>query len=209
MYLIALNLRGMQVAVIGGGKVAARKIPLLVQAGADVTVISPDDISSEIEVYISDWIKAPYSVEFLDNAEFALVFAATDDAELNEQIRLDAQARGSWVNVVSNSENSDFHNVSVLQKSPISIGISTGGTSPALLTLIKQRIEKVITDEIVLLANWLHDLRRSIPQKLPTQAARQALYKQIVHSDVLSILEEGSPIDAQQRFDQIVREHLT
>jgi len=211
MYLIALNLHAMQVAIIGGGKVAARKIPRLLEAGAMVTVISPDADPTIVAFAKGGnirWEKRHYAIEFLDQANFVLVFAATDDPELNEQIRLDAQARGCWVNVASSSENSDFHNVSTVKKHLISIGISTGGTSPALLKLIKQRIEQVITDEIALLAEWLKELRQSLPDKLPTQVARQAVYNQIVESDVLSMLEDGNHEKAKQHFHEIVREHL-
>src|SRR5688572_16471075 len=130
-YPVMLNLTGKAVVVVGGGKIAARKIARLIEADAVVTVISPKVVMS-IKHHVR-WLKQPYSMNTLSRCYPVLVFAATESEQINRQIAADSRRIGAWVNVLSESGESDFHNVAVIEHPPLTIGISTNGTSPALL----------------------------------------------------------------------------
>jgi siroheme synthase-like protein len=101
-----------------------------------------------------DWMQERYQTDALFVYKPKIVFAATNDCELNDKITSDARKIGAWVNNASDSENSDFHTVATIEKYPIRVGISTNAKSPALTKVLKQRIEQTISDDIVQLATW-------------------------------------------------------
>ena len=210
-YLVALNLQHKSVLVIGGGEVATRKIRGLIEAEAQVTVISPQ-VCEAIRLFANEgqlcWLDGIYRSEVLDSVKPILVIAATNDPNVNADILRDAQARHILANNVSSSENSDFNNVATIDREPIQIGISSGGASPALVKLLKQEIGQIIDDAYTLLVQWLDGIRHQFEQIIPAQADRQALYQEIVTSDVLALLRTGDVIQARTRFDAIVLSHL-
>lgn len=210
-YMVALHLQHKNVLVVGGGKVATRKIRGLIEAEAQVTVISPQ-VSEAIRLFANEgqlcWLDSIYRSEILDSVKPMLVIAATDDANVNTDILRDAQARHILANNVTSSENSDFTNMATVDREPIQIGICSGGASPALVKLLKQEIGQIIDDAYTLLAQWLDGVRHQVEHVIPAQADRQALYQEIVTSDVLALLRTGDVIQARARFDAIVLSHL-
>lgn len=206
MALAALNLRGKRIAIIGAGTVATRKLSHLLNQGAIIRIISPA-ISEAIQLQVSNgqiqWIQECYSAESLIAFQAQIVFAATDDAELNHKIADDARKIGAWVNNASDSADSDFHTLATIEKEPIRIGISTQGTSPALVKMIKERIEQAIGDDLLQLAGWLAEIRPTTKDKLATQSERQELFRAIVASDILGLLREGKTDDARARFESL------
>lgn len=136
MYPVMLNLVGQPVAVVGGGKVATRKITTLLAAGAQVTVISPQ-LAPQIPQNQVRWLAQPYRRELVQ--AMVLIIACTDQPALNAQIRREAQP-GQWVNNTSDHRDSDFYNVAQVQQGPVTIAISTGGHSPQLAKKLKQAL---------------------------------------------------------------------
>ncbi len=127
MYPITVNLKNKKVLIIGGGKIAARKIKGLLGEGAHITIVSPS-LHSEIDEKCVTWLKKEY--ESTDITPIVqLIFACTDDKSLNEKILKDALP-SQLVNVVSNKETSDFYNMSMIKHQGLKIGISTEGASP-------------------------------------------------------------------------------
>ena len=210
-YLVALNLQHQSVLVVGGGAVATRKVRGLIDADAQITVISPR-VSETIRLFANmgqlAWMDSIYRSEVLDSVKPILVIAATDDPNVNADILRDAQARHILANNVSSSESSDFTNVATIDREPIQIGISSGGASPALVHHIKREINEVVDEGYALLAQWLDEVRHQVEQIIPAQADRQALYQDIVTSDVLALLHTGDVIKARAKFDAIVVSHL-
>ena len=206
-YPVMLNLEGKSVVVVGGGKIAARKISHLVDAEAVVTVISPK-ISITLKSYVQHnqirWLKQPYSFNTLSRCYPVLVFAATDSELLNRQIAADSRRIGAWANSVSASQDSDFHNTAVIEQYPLTIGISTNGTSPALLKMIKAQIEKAVGEHLQILSQWLGEVRPDIKANIESQAERHNFYEQLVQSDVLDLLQAGEVEAARAKFNALV-----
>ena len=140
-YPVFLNLKGKRTVVIGGGKVAERKILTLLKADADITVVSPE-ITKKIEgEKLKGGIKhvcRQYRKSDLKNA--FLVIAATDSQIMNEQVSKDAPC---LLNVVDTPHLCNFIVPSVMKRGPLTIAISTSGISPALLKLIRKELEKM------------------------------------------------------------------
>lgn len=140
MYPIMVNIEHKPVVVIGGGRVAARKIKSLLAEGAVVTVVSPK-LLTEISREKINWLDRSYQTGDLKGAK--LVFACTDDPQVNAQIMKDSDP-SQMVNNTGDKINSDFYNVAITQKEGLSVMISTNGVSPSRSKEIRQKIEQFL-----------------------------------------------------------------
>ena len=140
MYPVMINIREKKVVVVGGGKVAARKIKTLLAEQAAVTVVSPT-LHADIPQAEIQWLARPYQTGDLEGAK--LVFACTDQAEVNCQIMEDA-APSQLVNNTGDKTFSDFYNVAIARKKDVSVMISTNGLSPSRSKEIRKKIEAIL-----------------------------------------------------------------
>ena len=140
MYPVMINIREKKVVVVGGGKVAARKIKTLLAEQAAVTVVSPT-LHADIPQAEIQWLARPYQTGDLEGAK--LVFACTDQAEVNRQIMEDA-APSQLVNNTGDKTFSDFYNVAIARKKDVSVMISTNGLPPSRSKEIRKKIEAIL-----------------------------------------------------------------
>lgn len=211
-YPILLHLQDKQVAVIGGGAVATRKVKHLLAAGARVLVISPTATDEILEWHSQsqiEFMQTAYRRDMLKEHMPLLVIAATDDAGVNQIVAQDAQRIRALCNVVNDSGvDSDFSNMAVLDRAPLTIALSSNGASPALTRRLKQQLEQAIGAEYGILSEWLGELRQLPPDQLQSPAARRALYQRILDSDILALLRADQPESARQIFADIVKREL-
>jgi siroheme synthase-like protein len=138
-YPVFLDLAGVPVLVVGGGPVALRKIVGLTEADAVVTVIAPE-VAEGIERIgaLAAVERRPYARG--DLAGFRLVITATSDAAVNAQVAADAREAGVFVNSADDPENCTFILPAIARRGPITVAVSTGGTSPALAGRLRDDI---------------------------------------------------------------------
>lgn len=144
LYPLFMDLAGWRCVVVGGGKVARRKARKLLEAGADVAVISPE-ITHEIEALPIEMLRRGYAEGDLAGA--FLAFAATDVREVNAAVVREARERGVPVNVADEPSEGDFALPSTLRRGGLQVAVSTGGASPALARSIRQELEGVFVPE--------------------------------------------------------------
>lgn len=142
MYPVMINIKDKPVVVVGGGKVAARKIRTLLDEGAKVTVVSPD-LNPKISQEEVGWIPRVYQAGDLEGAK--LVLACTDQESVNTQIMLDA-APSQLVNNTGDKHYSDFYNVAMARAKDFSVMISTNGLSAARSKEVRTKLEKILED---------------------------------------------------------------
>jgi siroheme synthase-like protein len=142
-YPIVLDLGGVPVLVVGGGKVAGRKIDGLLAARADVTVVAPfvDDAIRALPVRV---VARPYESSDLDGVR--LVVTATDDPTANDAVATDAKLRGIWVNSADDPANCTFTLPAIARQGVVTVAVSTGGASPALASHLRTEIERWLAD---------------------------------------------------------------
>ena len=140
MYPVMINIREKKVVVVGGGKVAARKIKTLLAEQAAVTVVSPT-LHADIPQAEVQWLARSYQTGDLEGAK--LVFACTDQEEVNRQIMEEA-APSQLVNNTGDKTFSDFYNVAIARKKDVSVMISTNGLSPSRSKEIRKKIEAIL-----------------------------------------------------------------
>ncbi len=211
-YPILLQLQDRQVAVIGGGAVATRKVQRLLHAGARVLVISPV-VSPELTRLANEsrieLIRSEYRRDMLNEYMPMLVIATTDNESANQIVAQDAQRIRALTNVANGSgDDSDFSNMAVIDRSPLTIALSSNGASPALLRRLKKQLERAIGDEYAILSEWLGELREPLKDQLDSQMQRRELYRRVLDSDALSQLRAGKPECARRIFDEIVSREL-
>jgi precorrin-2 dehydrogenase/sirohydrochlorin ferrochelatase len=157
LYPIFLDLSGRRCVVVGGGEVANRKARKLLQARAEVVVISPE-VRPELESVAAEVHRRPYEEGDLEGAYLA--FAATDAREVNAAVAAEAKGRGIPVNVADSPSEGDFALPSVLRRGRLQVAVSTGGASPALARRIRGELEELFGPEWAGVVEELHVARR-------------------------------------------------
>ena len=125
---LAVDVEGQNCLVVGGGRVAARKVRTLLAAGARVSVVAPalgDDVRQAVQQGDVRWIEARYDAPRLDGARF--VVAATSDPELNLRIGQEAQQRGVWCCLASPGDRSQVIFPALLEDGDVTIAVHSHG----------------------------------------------------------------------------------
>jgi len=201
VYPVFLDIRGKLCVVVGGGRVARRKVEGLLAAGAAVRVVSPEAdarlaaLGREGKI---EWLTREYAEGDLDKA--FLVFAATDDRRTQELIRRHAEARRQFVNIADDPGRCGFHVPSLFRQGDLTIAVSTSGKSPAVAALIRKELENGYGPEYAVLLEIMALVRQRLGAGENTQEERKKIYKKILHGDILAWIKRG-------RMDK-VRAHL-
>ncbi|GGS99302.1 uroporphyrinogen-III C-methyltransferase [Nonomuraea spiralis] len=153
-YLLGLRLSGRRVLVVGGGRVAQRRVPALLEAGAEVTVVSPgvtpalDDLIAAGRV---TWHARPYAVGDCDGAW--LVQACTDDRSVNTAVAAEAEAKRVWCVRADDKDASAAWTPASGRVDEIGVAVTAGG-DPRRAAGIRDAIVEALRDGTV-------DARRS------------------------------------------------
>lgn len=137
-YPIILDLANKKIAVVGGGKIAARKINSLLAIKVSPTVISPK-LENSIPLEQIHWIQDYYQRKYVMTMD--LIIACTNNLQVNRQIVQEATAC-QLVNDTSEKNYSNFYNMATITQNDLLIGLSTIGKSPAKVKKIKKMLEK-------------------------------------------------------------------
>lgn len=185
-YPAFLNLKNKKAVVVGGGKVAERKIRLLVKAGANVKVISPDitkPLKKLREKGKLKHVNRNYVKRDLKNAY--IVIAATSSAEINTKIAGDSE---NLVNVVDTPSEGNYIVPSVVNRGPLTIAISTEGTSPAISKTIRKEVEKHYSKEFTHYMRFLEVMRGKAVAEITDSNKRRKFLKSLASEELIYIV---------------------
>jgi len=187
-YPVYLNLQKRKAVVIGGGRVAERKVKSLLKAGASVTVISPELTGGLLRLREKGSIRhheRAYRKGDLGNA--LVVIAATDSEAVNTKIAREAPA---LVNVVDVPKLCNFIAPSVVQRGPLNIAISTSGASPALSRSIRRELELLYGPGIALYLAFVGKIRARALREIQDRKRREAFLKRLGSAGMLGLLRK-------------------
>lgn len=171
LYPIFLDLEGRKAVVVGGGKVATRKVRVLQAAGARVHVVGLElDASLETLADITCH-RQPYQPSVLEGAY--IVIACTDDANVNNSVYEDCRARRIWCNVVDDPPRCDFHVPAVVRRGRLQIAVSTGAASPSLAGTIRRRLTEQFGPEFEAWLEALWQARQQAMDRIDDPARRR------------------------------------
>ena len=191
-YPMMVDLAGRRCLVVGGGRVAERKVALLLDCGAEVTVVSPVTTRKIADLAARGAIRlARRTVRSGDVGRAFLAFAATDDAQVNQSVAHDVRKAGGLVNVADAPDACNFLVPSVVRRGDLTIAISTSGGSPALAKRLRQRLEATIGPEYEAFLAALRELRTRAQQAIADPTERQALFRRAVDSDLFEHAARG------------------
>ena len=160
---IFCDLKGRKVVIVGGGRVAERKVSSLIPSGADITLISPEvteRLSELAQKGAINHVKRAFEKGDLEGAW--LVIAATDDGEVQREVFKEAERQRCFCNVVDQPERCSFIVPSLVKRGALSIAISTGGQSPGLARSLRKRLQEEFGQEWGVYVEIIGRLRRVI-----------------------------------------------
>lgn len=202
---VFLKLDDKRCLVVGGGKVAARKIQHLCKAGARIVLVSPevcDEVGNLVDRYAIEYRQRGFLPE--DVHDVALVIAATSDAVLNGRIAALANERNLPVNVVDNPGLCNFIMPSTIDRSPIQVAISTGGASPVLARLLRAKLESLIPSAYGRLAALIDDFRQAVKQRFSTIDERRHFWESVLQGQVAELVFAGNEEKARSELQRVI-----
>jgi uroporphyrin-III C-methyltransferase/precorrin-2 dehydrogenase/sirohydrochlorin ferrochelatase len=142
MYPVMLDVGDRACLVVGGGGVALRKAQGLVEEGARVTVVSPEVVGPLAKMAEQGRLRLELRRYLAGEAvSYALVFAATDDREVNTKVYNDANDAGIWVNVADDPELCSFHLPGRVRRGPLQIAVASAGEAPFAVRRLRQLLD--------------------------------------------------------------------
>jgi len=202
---VFLDLENKKCVIVGGGEVAHRKTKAVLKSGAIVNVIS-----IEFSKKFNDFpetrcflIKEEFDVRHLTDA--TLVIAATDSLSVNKKVANEANKLGIPVNVVDAPSLCSFIMPALIDKSPVIIGISTGGNSPVLTRNIKEIIEVNLPSNIGLLAKMMGSWRQRVKERFNSFDMRLKFWEKLMDSEVPQLVFKNKLVLADQKIQEQLR----
>ena len=174
---VFIDIKEKKCLIIGGGKVAFRKVETLLRYGADVRVIARE-ICDEIRDLLPEEAVRVGLPEEADIRDCVLVIAATASREVNHRFAQMCHSQDILVNVIDAPEECSFIFPAVVVKGDISIGINTGAKSPLVSKKIRQNIEKAVPDYYGEIADQLGELREYVKARFSREADRRRILKE-------------------------------
>ncbi|MFT8736124.1 MAG: siroheme synthase CysG [Zymomonas mobilis] len=173
------DIRQRPVLVVGGGEVAARKVALLKKAGAVVKIVAKAlqaellDLEQKNEI---EWLAQSFLPEQLDDV--FLVIAATDNKVLNQTVYEAAEQRHRLVNVVDDQSKCSFIFPSIVDRSPVTVALSSSGASPVLVRMLREKLEALLPQSLGKMAEIAGKWRSAVKEKLPQIKDRRVFWEE-------------------------------
>lgn len=195
---IFLNICGQQCLVVGGGAVAARKVALLCRAGAIVKVVALE-LHEQLRELAKQEAIIVQQIDFsgIEIKGYRLVIAATNNRCLNEQVYQMAKAHGILVNVADCPQLCDFILPSIVDRSPVVVAVSSGGTSPVLARLLRARLETLIPQSYARLAQFAARYRSRVKQHITEARVRRVFWEKVLQGSIAERIFAGQEAEAE------------
>jgi uroporphyrin-III C-methyltransferase/precorrin-2 dehydrogenase/sirohydrochlorin ferrochelatase len=200
---IFVRLASQPCLVVGAGEVALRKVRLLLQARAQVTVVAPwacpgilDHAAQGRVCYLAQ----AFVPEHLHGRR--LVVVATSDPALNRRVASEAEQLNIWTNVVDDVELSSYITPAIIDRSPLVIALSSGGGAPVLARLLRARLESLIPARWGQLARFAAAFRQRVRERIKDGDARKAFWESVFQGPIADDLMAGNQLRAEQSMQQ-------
>ena len=192
-----LLVQGRRVVVVGGGRVAVRKIEPLLELGAEVVVVAP-----AVDDRIREWAASgrltlvERTFDAADLADSWLAFTATDDPAVNAGVHQAAEAARVWVNSADDPANCSFTLMSVVRRSDLVVAIGTGGRSPALAAYLRRMLTEELGPEYDTVLNLLAEAREDL--RAEGRSTEDADWKRAFDSGIVDLVRAGRVAEAKE-----------
>lgn len=182
-----INIENQNCLVVGGGTVAFRKVQVLLDFNAAVTVIAPE-VQEKLKKNLGKRItlcERKFVPE--DLRDMTLVVAATDDKEQNHRIAELAKKACIPVNAVDQIEDCSFIFPSYIKKQNVVGAFSSAGNSPVITQYLKEEMREVLDEQLGEINEYMGSVRDAVKAQVPTEPERRKVYQTVL----TELLEEG------------------
>ncbi len=203
---IFVSIRGRPCLVVGGGEVGARKVEVLLDAGARVTVVSPS-LSPNLQYLLKrdriDYLAEGFRPDHVHG--FALVMAATDDRHVNLEVARVAKSLHVPVNLATDPGEGSFHMPAIIDRTPVLVAVSTGGSSPVLARLIRGRLESLVPATYGKLARLAAEFRSVVKERL-APCDRRAFWEGVLQGPIAEMVFSGRDDAARAALEKAIEQ---
>lgn len=208
-YPLFADLNSRSCVVVGGGKIAQRKVTALLAYGAKVTLISPE-VTRIIAAYARQgrirYVPRRFKKCDLDGAW--LVYASTDDEGINQKVFKAAEQKHIFANIVDQKPLCSFIAPAILKRGGLTIAVSTGGASPSLAKKLKRELDASIGNQYGPMLKLLESLRGVAKNRLPKYNDRKIYFDELVHGPVFKKTKAGRYALARREAIAILNRHV-
>lgn len=184
--------------VVGGGRVALRKIERLLPFGVSLTVVSPV-FCEEIEK-MEGICRRLKHFQAEDTEGMLFVIGATNDEGVNAEIAAACKARGIPVNIVDDAENCTFLFPALIKRGAFVAGFSTGGASPLAARYLREQVEEILPTGFEAALSLMAQVRGPVRQAVPEGTARERVLRAIFKL----ALEKNGGVSSEE-IEEIIR----
>ena len=190
--------------VVGGGKVAERKIKSLLADGASVIVVSPEATDTLQQLAADgkiDWRREAYTAGGTGaHGDVFLTMACTDSRAVNAEVTRDAQARQTLALCADDPDAGSFVSLAQITRGELSLTVSTSGSSPTLAAVLRERLEAEFGPEWAELTALIGKQRNQI-KAIGNEAERKTAVRRVLADpEVHALLLDGRLLEAEAQI---------
>lgn len=190
--LVSLDMNDKLVVVIGGGTVAARKCLQLVRSRARVTVVAPKLVPSLGRLVNSGLVS--HRARSFDPGDLSgafLIYAATDDSDVNRRVTEEARGQGLLVNSADDPSSSSFTSPAQIRRGAFTLAVATDGKSPALARRVRRDLAAVYGREYALVVRLMGAVREKLLTQTPNRTYNKQIFNALAASDLPELFRKG------------------
>ena len=213
--IVDLNLQSKKIIIVGGGNEAQKRINSLLKQECDIIIIA-DSVDSQVNKLAKTKnikiIKQKVTdTKFISKLKPNLIITTTNDRKMNQKIINAAKKKGVTVYSSDNPEDSDFSNPAIIDiENMVQIAIFTGGRSPVMSKMIKEKSEKIlkeiITKEDIAQIKIQKMARKLAKEVISTQEQRRECLRSIISdNEIDQLIKDGQVKKAEKRAITILR----
>ncbi len=197
----------LKVLIIGGGEVAARKIDLLLKSTQDIKIVSLslcESVQQLVETHQLVWLRQEYKQGLM--TEHNLIIAATNNMQVNQAVYTEATQLEKLVNVVDHPELCTYITPAIIDRSPMIVAISSSASSPVLVRMLREQIDKLLPSDYGLLAEFAFKFRDKVKETIKGVNNRRLFWENCLRGNVgNSVLKNELPIAEQQLLTNLAK----
>jgi uroporphyrin-III C-methyltransferase/precorrin-2 dehydrogenase/sirohydrochlorin ferrochelatase len=200
---VFLDITDQPVLVVGGAEMAARKVEVIIKAGARITIVA-DELCPMLED-LAEQGSVQFKARAFDDGDLEgaiLVFVATEDEDLNSRVSALAQGAGIPVNVIDRIELCSFIMPAVIDRSPMLVAITSGGDAPIIARALKARLETVVPAGLGRLAEFAGACRDRVKDAIPEGSPRLRFWERFIHGPIAEYILAGQEEAAGNLFEE-------
>lgn len=206
---VFLDAKRINALVVGGGDVAARKIELLLKTTTNITVMS-DKLSVSVErlVNLHGLTLLAHRYETGHLSDKTLVIAATDDFDVNKAVYDEAQTLNILTNVVDQPELCTYITPAIIDRDPMIIAMSSSGSAPILLRMLREQIEKTLPSGYGKLADFSLKFRDHVKARVKSIRNRRTFWENTLRGSVGEAILQGKTKEAETALIKSLKEQV-